>query len=315
MALLPLAIFSPGKCDPRGPSFCEDADELPGLRIPVTYDPPLLLRSFIVLNLCRDKMLCKSPLKAPCRQKRGMLQVCEHVRHLFDLYGHPRAFIWTKKWKPSFHCKQMVLLTRKGKTSSSHSPVLETWRFCFKIKQTELSNTPSPPYLIGSRSKHTHTPSRAYQTWSPFLTSPLLPRPLPMPNSTFLWCRYYKYKMNKLNPKSQGGFSLHDHNISICPSFGDFYEASKNVQNSSLAQTKSRWSVWFRCWILRQLRNFWLEENITLKCFDVKDFHVFPRFTYFLSGQKKICGNSYVSFNMRNLKLIVISLSLTPRKK
>lgn len=45
MALLPLANLSPGKCDPRGPSFCSVADELPGLWIAVTYDPPLLLRS------------------------------------------------------------------------------------------------------------------------------------------------------------------------------------------------------------------------------------------------------------------------------
>lgn len=121
--------------------------------------------------------------------------------------------------------------------------------------------------------------------------------------------------MNKRNPKSQGGFSLHDHNITICPSFGDFYEASKNVQNFSLIQTISCLSEWFRCWILGQLGNFWLEENIILKCLR-KDFHVhYCPFAFFLSAQKKKCGRSNVSFNMRRFELIVMTLSLTPKEK
>ena len=93
--------------------------------------------------------------------------------------------------------------------------------------------------------------------------------------------------MNKLNPKSGGGFSLHDHNISICPPFGDFYEASENVQSFSLAQTMSCLLAWFRCWILRRLGNFWLEEHIILGCLNVKDFHVFPPLFSFSQPRKR----------------------------
>lgn len=83
--------------------------------------PTFVSQKLVILNLCRDNMLRKSTIKAPCRQKRAILQVCEHMLHPFDLYGHPRAFIWAKNWKPSFHCKQMVLLTRKVKFLQSFS--------------------------------------------------------------------------------------------------------------------------------------------------------------------------------------------------
>lgn len=97
--------------------------------------PTFASQKLIILNLCRGKMLCKSTMKALCRQKRVILQVCEHMLYPFDLYGHPRAFIWAKTQKPSFHCKQMVLLTRKVKNSFIHSPTQETWRrSCFKNK-------------------------------------------------------------------------------------------------------------------------------------------------------------------------------------
>lgn len=132
----------------------------------------------------------------------------------------------------------MVLLIRKVKKFfQSFSDTRNLKRFCFKIS---LNYQTLPLPILHRLEVTTYTPCKQTKPGLHSFLFPLLPHPLPMPNSTFLWCGYYKYKVNKLNPKSRGGFSLHDHNISICPSFWDFYEASKNVQNSSLAQTMSR---------------------------------------------------------------------------
>lgn len=84
--------------------------------------PTFSSQKLIIQNLCWDKTWCKSAMKALCRQKGVILQVSEHMLHLFDLYGHPRAFMGAKKWKPNIHCKQMVLLTRRVRNSSLHSP-------------------------------------------------------------------------------------------------------------------------------------------------------------------------------------------------
>lgn len=62
--------LSLGKCDSGGPSFCEVADRRPGLWIPLTYDPPFLLRSLsskIYVGIRRGVNL---PWK-PCAGKRG----------------------------------------------------------------------------------------------------------------------------------------------------------------------------------------------------------------------------------------------------
>lgn len=80
-------------------------------------------------------MLCKSLMNVLGLQERVILKVWEHMLHLFDLYGHPRVFICAKKWKPSFHCKQMELLAREAESPCSYAIALETQRrSCFKSR-------------------------------------------------------------------------------------------------------------------------------------------------------------------------------------
>lgn len=64
MALLPLANLFPG------PSFCSVADELPGLWIAMTYDPPLLLRSLSSWIYVGIRRCVNLPWK-PCAGKGG----------------------------------------------------------------------------------------------------------------------------------------------------------------------------------------------------------------------------------------------------
>lgn len=137
MAQLLVTDLSPGKCDPQG-SITPLGGRWTAQAVKSSDLWPTFASQKLPPRFMEDEMLCKSITNVPGLQERVMLQVWEHMLHLFDLYGHPRVFICAKKWKPSFHCKQMELQAREAENSCSYSPALETQRrVCFKSKWTK----------------------------------------------------------------------------------------------------------------------------------------------------------------------------------